>query len=458
MSEGENKAVTEAVWHFGEGARLVGTFESLGIDFDKYIIASFYYEVKEGASIQVEAEHIAAEQSTGTWTPVKYETAEVRRKYGGKVLRVFQLSGNPNSAIADIAFPAENYDPVVGGLPNLLSCIAGNIYGMADFKAIRLLDFHLPNSWLKEFKGPKFGLEGVRELAGTAESRRPHLGTIVKPNFGIDCKTHAHIVYEAAVGGCDFVKDDELLVNPPYNSLEDRITACSEALDKAREETGRQTLYAINITSPPHKILNIAEKVQANATKGVMLMVDFVWAGLSAIQALAEDPSIKLPVHCHRAGYAAFTRKPDHGMTTLALSKLVRIAGGDQLHTGTAAGKMHGRIAGVQAINRVLRGNWLHLKSTMPVASGGVHPGNLYWNIAFLGTDVTINLGGGIHGHPDGTRTGAKAARLALDAILEGIPLTEAAEKHPELKRAFQRWNYIPIPKELENLRIWWPS
>jgi ribulose-bisphosphate carboxylase large chain len=94
----------------------------------------------------------------------------------------------------------------------------------------------------------------------------------------------------------------------------------------------------------------------------------------------------------------------------------------------------------------------------MPVASGGIHPGNLHWNIAFLGTDITVNLGGGIHGHPDGTGIGAKAARQALDAILEGVPLTEAAERHPELKRALQRWSYVPIPAELENLRIWWPK
>lgn len=452
------KPITEVVWHYVEEARLVGTLESVGIDVDENILATFYYEVKEGVSLQVAAEHIAAEQSTGTWTPVEHETPEVRQKYGGKVIRLFKVPGEVNAAIADIAFPAENFDPEVGGIPNLLSCIAGNIYGMADFKNIRLLDFHIPRSWVKAFKGPRFGLEGVRKIAGTDKEPRPHLGTIVKPNFGIDYKTHAKIVYEAAAGGCDFIKDDELLVNPPYNKIEDRVVACSEALDRAREETGRQALYALNITSPHHKIVEIGEKVQESAGKGVMLMVDFVWAGITAIQALAEDPSIKLPIHCHRAGHAAFTRNPRHGMTVLAMSKLVRLAGGDQLHTGTAAGKMHGAITDVQNINRALTKEWYHIKPMMPVASGGIHPGNLHWNLVFLGKDVTINLGGGIHGHPDGTRAGARAARAILDAVLQGRSIEELAEEIPEVKRSFQRWKYTPIPDELKSLAIWWPT
>ncbi|MEM2963881.1 MAG: RuBisCO large subunit C-terminal-like domain-containing protein [Candidatus Bathyarchaeia archaeon] len=451
------KAVTETIWHFTEEARLVDTFESLGVDTENNIVATFYYEVKEGTSLQIAAEHIAAEQSTGTWTPVEHETPEVRQKYGGKVFRLFASPDNPNAAIADIAFPAENYDPEIGGLPNLLSCVAGNIYGMADFKNIRLLDFHLPKNWLNAFKGPKFGLEGVRKIVGTDIDRRPHLGTIVKPNFGIECKTHAKIVYEAASGGCDFVKDDELLVNPPYNRLEDRVVACSEALDTAREETGRQSMYALNITSPAHKILEVAEKVQRNAGKGVLLMVDFVWAGLSAVQALAEDPSIKLPIHCHRAGHAAFTRSRTHGMTLLALSKLVRIAGGDQLHTGTAAGKMHGSITEAQAINRALKRSWLHLKPVMPVASGGVHPGNLHWNIAFLGLDLTVNMGGGIHGHPDGAKAGAKAAREALNFILKGVKLEDGAKESIELRKALEKWRILQIPEELRTHVIWWP-
>ncbi|MEM4246305.1 MAG: RuBisCO large subunit C-terminal-like domain-containing protein, partial [Candidatus Bathyarchaeia archaeon] len=141
-----------------------------------------------------------------------------------------------------------------------------------------------------------------------------------------------------------------------------------------------------------------------------------------------------------------------------ALSKLVRIAGGDQLHTGTAAGKMHGSITEVQSINRSLIRDWAHLKPVIPVASGAVHPGNLPSNILFLGPELTINLGGGIHGHPDGTRAGAKAARQAIDAIIQGKTLEEAARESEVLRKALEKWSYVPIPDDLKSHVTWWPS
>lgn len=80
------------------------------------------------------------------------------------------------------------------------------------------------------------------------------------------------------------------------------------------------------------------------------------------------------------------------------------------------------------------------MKPTFPVASVGLHPGILPQNVELIGTDVQLQLGGGIHGHPWGTRAGATAGRQSTDAIMLNIPLEEYAKTHPELKAALEHW------------------
>jgi ribulose-bisphosphate carboxylase large chain len=173
------------------------------------------------------------------------------------------------------------------------------------------------------------------------------------------------------------------------------------------------------------------------------LMVDVIPCGFSAVRLLAEDPSIKVPIHVHRCMHAAMTRNSKHGISMMVIAKLVRLAGGDQLHTGTAAGKMGGKEKKVEeliAMNSFLKGDYYNLKTTFPVASGGVHPTVVPINVLTLGKDIVIQAGGGIHGHPNGTRAGAIAMRQAIDASVKGIPLDEYAKNHKELGLAIQQW------------------
>jgi len=83
---------------------------------------------------------------------------------------------------------------------------------------------------------------------------------------------------------------------------------------------------------------------------------------------------------------------------------------------------------------------WYHIKPVFAVASGGVHPGIVDNIIGFMGKDVVIQAGGGIHGHPNGTVSGAKAMRQAVDATLKGISLKTYAKTHEELRLALEKW------------------
>ena len=406
------------------------------IDPESHVVALYY--VESSLDLVEAGVRIAEEQSIGTWTEVSTLT-EGAQRLAAKVFKSVEKS--PGSGLVWVAYPLELFD-LESGVPNVLSVVAGNLFGLGSLRNVRLLDVEFPKDFVREFPGPKFGIEGVREIVGTLRDRRPHIGTIVKPKVGLNPKETAEVAYEAAVGGVDLVKDDETLTNQRFCPIKDRLPAVMEALDRVREETGRTVLYALNITARPDRLLETADwAVESGAN---MLMVDVLTVGFSAIRMLAEDPSIKVPIHVHRTMHAAITRNPRHGIDMMVIAKLVRLVGGDQLHTGTAAGKMESNVERLKEINSFLRSDWHGLKTVFPVASGGIHPALVPRNVRVLGRDIVIQAGGGIHGHPMGTRAGAKAMRQAVEAVMAGVPLEEYAKTHPELRAALEKWAKQP--------------
>jgi ribulose 1,5-bisphosphate carboxylase large subunit-like protein len=394
------------------------------IDPEKHIIATYYLDTD--LDLMKAAEALAGEQSTGTWIRVGFETDEIIERFSAKVLKA-------ENSIVKIAFPYGNFGPVI---PMLLSTVAGNLFEMGDFKNIKLLDLEFPQSFVNNFKGPKFGIEGTKKILGV--KGRPLIGCIVKPCVGLDPKQFAEACYQAAVGGVDFIKDDELIANPEYSPLEDRVAATMEALDRANEEKGEKTLFAANVTDEVDKIMENADVALENGAN--CLMLNFITAGFSALRVLCEDPSVNVPIHCHRDMFAAFTRSDVHGIHTVVVSKLARLCGGDQVHVGAILGKLYEDIDSVMQSVRALKEEFYHIIPSLPVSSGGQHPGKVPENVKHLGEDALILAGGGIFGHRDGAIAGARAMRQALDATLEGIPLPEYAEEHPELKAALEQW------------------
>jgi ribulose-bisphosphate carboxylase large chain len=392
------------------------------IDPESFIIADYVYSGRENW-IKLGAK-IAAEQSTGTWVEVAGERDIVER-HGA---RVFDGDFNGRQGKLRIAFPVENLNPR-DGIPMLLSTIAGNLFGMKVVEKIRLEDVHIPNSYMKAFNGPKYGIEGLRKIIGS--EGRPHIGTIIKPDVGLPPDVFAEYCYEAAIGGVDFIKDDELLGDPAHSPRFERLNRVMEALDRVREETGRTVLYALNITTRMSKIVEVAEKAKEEGANCVM--INAVTLGLSSIRAVSE--TVDIPIHVHRDMHAAFTRDKSHGISMLVLAKLIRLVGGDQLHTG-AVGKMQGNVKEIQEINHFLRSEWYGLKTTMPVASGGIHPSLVPANLDAFGIDIVLQAGGGIMAHPMGIRAGARAMVQAMEASLKGISLREYAKNHEELKVA----------------------
>ena len=393
------------------------------------LVCLFRFEPAKGISIKEAAGRIAAESSNGTWTTLSTLTPRIRKMRA----RAFEIKG----PYLKIAYPIELFE--LGSIPQLLSSVAGNIFGMKAINNLRLEDIHFPKKYVKSFKGPQFGIKGVRKFMKIKD--RQLIATVPKPKVGMTTKEHTKVGFDAWTGGVDFLKDDENLTDQNFNKFESRLKACAKARDKAEKITGEKKDYFINVTAETNEMIRRARLVKKYGFRYVM--VDIMTVGWAAVQTLRnETQKLKMAIHAHRAFHAAFDRKPKHGMSMLVIAKLARLIGVDTLHIGTVIGKLVGTKDEVLQIEDEITNPWYGLKDTIPVSSGGLHPGLIPEITKMLGKDICIQLGGGIHGHPKGTHAGSKATRQAIDATLKNIPLKKYSEKNEELKQALSKWHF----------------
>ncbi len=405
------------------------------------VVCEFYTE-PNNITFKEAAEQLAAESSIGTWTTVQTMKRRIANQLKPHVFHI-----NEKTKTCRIAYPIELFEP--GNMPSILSGIAGNIFGMGLIKCLRLHDIHFPKGIVASFKGPRYGIDGIRRLLEV--HHRPLVGTIIKPKMGLNSKEHAKVAFEAWVGGLDIVKDDENLTSQSFNSFEKRIRLTLKARDRAERITGEKKIYMANITAETNEMLRRAKYVKDHG--GEYVMLDMITIGFSALQTVRDNTDLVL--HAHRAMHGALTRNPKHGISMLTLAKIARLIGVDQLHVGTAhVGKMSGSSLEAKHITdeiekqhieenekcHILEQEWHGIKPVLAVASGGLSPLSIPSLLKRMGNNIVMQFGGGCHGHPGGTIKGAIAIRQALEASMHNIPLDEYAKAHKELKVALEHW------------------
>jgi len=377
------------------------------------------------------AGEIAAESSIGTWTELKTLKKSTVKKLGARVFHI-----DPIKKIIKIAYPLDDFE--LGSIPQLLSAVAGNIFSIKMVTHLRLEDIDFPKKYIDKFQGPAFGIEGIRKHLKIYN--RPLIGSIIKPKVGLSAKEHAQLAYTIWKNGVDVVKDDENLTDMTFNHFTARVTEVLKMQKKVEKETGQKKMAILNVTARPDIMLQRAKFIKKMG--GKCAMIDIVSTGLDNVHWL-RDQNLGLILHGHRAGHSMFTRMKHHGMSMLVEAKLARLAGIDQLHTGTVVGKMEGSAREVIDINKTIEsitGKWHHIKPVMPIASGGLYPSLIPSLVKILGQDLIINFGGGLHGHPKGSAAGARACVQATEAAMKGVTLREYAKDHKELKEALQYW------------------
>jgi len=432
---------------------------------DTDIIAVFRISPQEGVDPIEAAAAVAGESSTATWTVVWTDRLTACENYRAKAYRVDPVPGVPGQYFSYIAYDLALFEE--GSIANLTASIIGNVFGFKPLKALRLEDMRIPVAYLKTFQGPPTGIVVERERLD--KFGRPLLGATTKPKLGLSSKNYGRVVYEALRGGLDFVKDDENINSQPFMHWRDRFLYCMEAVNKASAATGEVKGHYLNVTAATME--DMYERADfAKQLGSCIVMIDLV-IGYTAIQSMAKWARRNdMILHLHRAGHGTYTRQKTHGISFRVIAKWMRMAGVDHIHAGTVVGKLEGDPNVIKGIYSTCRDSftkqnleqgvffdqdWAGLRKLMPVASGGIHAGQMHQLITYLGEDVVLQFGGGTIGHPGGIQAGATANRVALEVMIkarnegrdiwnEGPQiLAEAARWCSPLRAALDTWKDV---------------
>jgi ribulose-bisphosphate carboxylase large chain len=435
------------------------------------VIAVFRVTPQDGVDPEEAAAAVAGESSTATWTVVWTDRLTDCETYRAKAYRVSPVPGTgPGTSseaqwFAYIAYDLDLFEE--GSIANLSASIIGNVFGFKPLRALRLEDLRIPVAYLKTFQGPATGIVVERERLD--KFGRPLLGATVKPKLGLSAKNYGRVVYEALAGGLDFTKDDENIGSQPFMHWRDRFLFVTEAVNHAAARTGEVKGHYLNVTAGTME--DMYERAEfAKELGSPIVMIDLV-AGYTAIQSMARwARKNDVILHLHRAGHSTYTRQKSHGVAFRVIAKWMRMAGVDHIHAGTVVGKLEGDPNVTRGVYDTLREgftprdlrhglffdqDWAGLRKVMPVASGGIHAGQMHQLLHLFGEDVVLQFGGGTFGHPMGVQAGATANRVALEAMVlarnEGRDLLaegpdileEAARGCAPLAAAIETWKDV---------------
>jgi ribulose-bisphosphate carboxylase large chain len=432
---------------------------------DTDVLALFRITPQDGVDAEEAAAAVAGESSTATWTVVWTDRLTACDKYRAKCYRVDPVPGAPNQWFAYIAYDIELFEP--DSIVNLSASIIGNVFGFKPLKALRLEDMRLPISYVRTYHGPATGIVVERERLD--KFGRPLLGATVKPKLGLSGRNYGRVVYEALKGGLDFTKDDENINSQNFMHWRDRFLYCMEGVNRAQAMTGEVKGTYLNVSAGDME--QIYERAEfAKELGSTIIMIDLV-IGYSAIQSIAKWARRNdMILHLHRAGHSTYTRQKTHGVSFRVIAKWMRLAGVDHIHAGTVVGKLEGDPATTKGYYDICREqfnpmalqnglffdqDWGGMRKVMPVASGGIHAGQMHQLLHYLGEDCVLQFGGGTIGHPQGIAAGATANRVALEAMIlarnegrdylaEGPEILATAAKNcTPLQQALEVWKDV---------------
>jgi len=448
----------------------MGYWEPDYVPKDTDILAAFRITPQPGVDPIEAGAAVAGESSTATWTVVWTDRLTAYDHYQAKCYRVDPVPGSDGQHIAYIAYDIDLFEE--GSIANLTSSIIGNVFGFKALRALRLEDMRIPPHYVKTFQGPPHGIVMEREYLN--KYGRPLLGATTKPKLGLSARNYGRVVYEALRGGLDFTKDDENINSQPFMRWRDRFLFCMEAVNRAEAATGEIKGHYVNVTAGTME--DMYERADfAKELGSIIVMVDLTvgYTALTSMSRWARKNGVLL--HLHRAGHGTFTRQKNHGISFRVLAKWCRLLGVDHIHAGTVVGKLEGDPNMIQGYYDTLRldkvranllqglyfdQDWASMPGVMPVASGGIHAGQMHQLIDYLGEDVVLQFGGGTIGHPMGIAAGASANRVALEAMIkarnegrdllaEGSQiLRDAAKQCAPLQVALDTWGDISFNYE----------
>jgi ribulose-bisphosphate carboxylase large chain len=430
----------------------------------KHILVAYHMRPMDGIGYLEGAAHFAAESSTGTNVEVS-TTDEFTKGVDALVYFIDEVKG-----VMKIAYPSVLFDRnITDGramIVSFLTCAIGNNQGMGDIKQAQMQDFYVPPQMLMQFDGPATDISDLWRILGRPVKDGGYIsGTIIKPKLGLRPEPFAKAAYQFWLGG-DFIKNDEPQGNQVFCPLKKVLPLVYDSMKRAMDETGDAKIFSMNITADDHyEMLARAdfalEVFGTDANKLAFLVDGFVGGPGMITTARRQYPQQYL--HYHRAGHGMITSPSSvRGYTAFVLAKMSRLQGASGIHVGTMGfGKMEGgaddrniayMIERDSADGPYYHQEWLGMKPTTPIISGGMNALRLPGFFENLGHGNVINTaGGGAYGHIDSPAAGAISLRQAYNCWKEGADPIAFAKEHKEFARAFESF-----PKDADKLYPGW--
>jgi len=401
--------------------------------------------IETAHSLTKVADMMAGEQSSGTFVSLPGETDQLKRKYGAVVEKIEELGMVPHPSLPGARKPKEKesgfqqayvqiawpFDNIGADLMALMAAVAGNLYEMGPLSGIKLIDIDIPDAFMTHFNGPKHGIRGTRTLCGV--EGRPVIGTIIKPSVGLTPGQTAEQVRTLIEAGLDFIKDDELMANPPHSPFEKRVREIMRVVNDHAQKTGRKPMYAFNLSGGIDEMLSRHDLVLKNG--GNCVMANINWVGIAGLLALSRHTQV--PIHGHRNFWGALNRHPLLGMEFKAYQKIFSICGVDHLHTNGIRNKFcesdDSVVRSVKACLDPENGGF----QVMPVISSGQWADQAYDTYqAVRSLDLMYLCGGGITAHPGGMAAGVRSIQIAWEEAIRGNTIHEIQDQYIEIKQA----------------------
>ena len=368
------------------------------VDKNKYFIVRYF--LSSNKSLRDAAWALAIGQSVGNPNVRSiWETEELFENHSCIILGSEERLQSVKEGQVSLAFPVANIDFETDGISHLLCQVMGGQLDIDIVTKCHVLNIEFPDHVIDLFKGPKYGIDGIREYTKTYN--KPLLGGIVKPKIGVTPQVLLEMVKEMVEGGVNFIKEDEIMSNPAICPLEERVPMIMDYIK------GKNVIYSVCINADAPYLLERVKKVYELG--GNSIHVNF-WSGLGVYKAI-RNLDLPLFIHFQKSGDKILTNENhDYHISWKVICDLAGLMGVDFIHAGMWGGYMQDN---EDSLREVLSA--LHNRNVLPALSCGMHPGLVEAINSRFGVDYMANVGGALHGHPAGSQSGARAMRQAID-------------------------------------------
>lgn len=405
------------------------------------------YLIETAYPLEQAAEIMAGEQSSGTFVKTPGETDELKANHAAHIEAIEEIGevaqpSLPGSRVpkgvtlptyrqaqVTLSWPLEN---VGVNLSNLMATVAGNLFELAPFSALKLQEITVPEAYRAAYPGPQFGTSGTRALIGNVADR-PIIGTIIKPSVGLSPEQTARQVETLIEAGLDFIKDDELMGDSPHSPFEQRVDAVMEVIHRFADRHGKKPMFAFNLSGDIDDMLRRHDYVLQQG--GSCVMASLNWVGISGMVKLRQHS--QLPIHGHRNGWGLYSRSEAIGLEFPAYHTIFSLAGADHLHTNGIRNKFCESDASViRSIKACLNPQSGGYPVTPVISSGqwAEQAHDTYQEMRSV--DLMYLCGGGITGHPGGMAAGVRSIQLAWEGAMQGKTINDLQDQHEEIRQA----------------------